>query len=203
MAAMIPARPRNCPGRVLRVLALLAALPHPGSATAQQPEIDPEKTIRITLGNTAAQPQETALVPVYLTPPKSLRVGRVRFAVTFVSANVQFERVEPGPFADPNTTRFSAAVAAEKNESGTETTTATVEAIGTAEEGLPSGLIAYLALRIRETARPAKITLRTSAAEASPAGATEPWPDVRAFDAQLEVQAPGYSPTVVCFFFSH
>jgi hypothetical protein len=28
-------------------------------------------------------------------------------------------------------------------------------------------------------------------------------PQVRAFDAQLEVQVPGYSPTAVCFFFSH
>ena len=86
-------------------------------------------------------------------------------------------------------------------ETSTVTVTAKVEEQSVEE--LPAELMAYLSLKLSSTAKPALITLRTSDAQASRVGSSEPLPDVRSSDTQLEVQAEGFSPTVVCFFFSH
>lgn len=173
------------------------------AAKAQEPEINIETTTRVTLSKTAAQPGETALVPVHFIPPKSIPVGRLKLQVTFVSVNAKFEKVEYGPVADPGTVRFHSQTTPGKNESGVETSTVTVVAEATGPSAtLPEGLLAYLTLRLSAEARPALITLR-AAAEASRPGSDELLTDVRAYDAQLEVQAPGYTPTAVCFFFSH
>ena len=172
---------------------------------AQDAEIDVQKTARVTLGKSAAQPGETALVPVHFIAPKSIPIGRVKFSVNFVSVNMKFEKVEPGPVAEAGSVSFKTEVKPGKNENGVETSTVTVQAEVPQQsaEGLPSGLLAYLSMRLSATAQPAQITLRTSAAEVAQLKASDPLPEVRAFDAQLEVQVPGYSPTAVCFFFSH
>lgn len=184
---------------------LSTTLSTPAVAQTPEPEIDIETTTRVTLGKSAAQPNETALIPIYLVPPKSIPISRVKFNVTFVSANVKFDKVEPGPIIDVGKVKFSTEVSLGKNENGVETSTVTVvgEVPEQSAEGLPAGLFVYLSLRLSAEARPANITLRTSASEATRLGSAEPLPDVRTFDAQLEVQAPGYSPTVVCFFFNH
>lgn len=185
-------------------LALTTAFSITAAVAAQEPEIDIDKTTRIALGKSSGQPEQTALIPIYLTPPKSIPVGRVQLRVTFVSANVKFDKVEPGPTADNGKVKFSTDVATAKNESGIDTSTVTIlaELSDPSAKSLFAGLLAYLSLRVSANARPAKITLTTSA-EASRPGSSDPLPDVRAFGAELEVQAPNSGPMVVCFFFSH
>ena len=190
--------------RMAVFIALLAAFSGPVPADAQETEIDVATTTRVSLGKTSASPEETAMVPVYFIPPKSIPVGRLKLDVSFVSVNLKFDRVEPGPVADSAKVHLSAQVTPGKNENGIETST--VALVATVPEqsadSLPAGLLAYITLRVTATARPAKITLKTSA-EATRPGSTDPLPDVRSFGAEVEVMAPGYSPTVVCFFFTH
>jgi len=196
---------RNGAGGITLLAALLTVLTIPAVAAAQEQEIDVQTTARVTLGKSAAQPNETALVPVYFIPPKSIPIGRVQFNVTFVSVNMKFEKVEPGPVAEAGKVSFQTEVKPGKNENGVETATVTVQAEVPEQsaEGLPAGLLAYLSMRLSPEARPAQITLRASAAEVTRLRASDAVPQVRAFDAQMEVQVPGYSPTAVCFFFSH
>ena len=187
------------------ILVLFSVLLNPSRTLAQVPEIDIQKTARITLGKSAAQPNQTALVPVYLVPPKSIPVGRVKFDVTFVSVNMKFEKVEPGPVIDAGNVRFNTSITPGKNENGVETSTLSIQAELTDQTagGFPSGIIAYLSMRLSAEAQPAQITLRTSAAEANQVGTGEAIADVRSYDAQMEVQVEGFKPTAVCFFFSH
>lgn len=185
-------------------LALTTAFSATATVAAQEPEIDIDKTTRIALGKSSGQPEQTALIPIYLTPPKSIPVGRVKLRVTFVSANVKFDKVEPGPTTDNGKVKFSADVVTAKNEKGIDTSTVTIlgELSDPSAKSLSGGLLAYLSLSVGANARPAKITLTTSAEAMRPAS-SEPLPDVRSFGAELEVQAPNTGPTVVCFFFNH
>lgn len=175
------------------------------SPAAQKAEINVATTTRVSLGKSAGQPNESALVPIYFVPPKSIPIGRVKFTVTYVSASAKFDKVLPSPFAEDAKVSFQSEVKPGKNEKGVETQTVTIQAEvpASAADGLPSGLLGYLSLKLSSEAKPAQITLRTSDAEASRMGSSDLLPDVRSFDAQLEVQATGYSPAVVCFFFSH
>jgi hypothetical protein len=196
---------KNDIGRIGLLVALFAALAFPAIGGAQEEEINVETTVRLTLGKSAAQPNETALVPIYFAPPKSTAIGRVKFDVTFVSVNMKFDKLEAGPMADAGQVNYHTELKPGKNEKGVETTTVTIQAEVPEQsaDGLPSGLLAYLSLRLSAEAKPALITLRTSAAEAIRHGSNEPVRDVRAFDSQVEVQVAGFSPTSVCFFFSH
>ena len=198
-------RSRSLTGFAVLVAARLMALtPLFAIASAQEAEINVQKTTRITLGKTSGQPEQVALVPIYFTPPESIPVGRVRLQVTFVSANVKFDKVEAGPAGDNGRVKFSAEVATAKNANGIDTSTMTIlaELSDPSATSISRGLLAYLGLRVGPNARPATITLTTSA-EASRPGSSDPLPDVRAFGAELEVQAPNSGPMVVCFFFTH
>ena len=185
-------------------LAVALAGTSAAAQTAQQAEIDPETTTRVTVGRSSGQPDTTAMVPIYFTPPSTRTVGYVRLQVTYVSANIHFEKIEAGPAAESGQVGLKAEVTTGKNEAGipTETVTITAGAPAASAGGIPKGLLAYLTLRARPEARPAKITLRSSASASGP-GSDAPLPDVQSFDGELEVQAPNTGPTVVCFFFTH
>ncbi|MSO19868.1 MAG: hypothetical protein EXQ56_05280 [Acidobacteria bacterium] len=165
---------------------LLALAPVFAIASAQESEINVQKTMRITLGKTSGQPEQAALVPIYFTPPESIAVGRVRLKVTFVSANVKFDKVEAGLAGDNGRLKFSADVTTAKNANGIDTSTVTIpaELSDPSATSISGGLLAYLSLRVGSNARPAMITLTTSA-EAFRPGSSDLMPDVRAFGAEL------------------
>jgi hypothetical protein len=176
----------------------------PSRSSAQERQIDPETTVRVSIGRTTAQPDSTPMLPIYFTPPETKAVGNVTLQVTYVSANVKFDRLEPGPAADSGSVKLGAEVKAGKNENGvaTETVTITAAAPPQSPAGIPGGLLAYLTLRASPEARPAKIALRSAASATAP-GSSSPLPDVQSFDGELEMQAPGTELRVVCFFFTH
>ncbi len=168
--------------------------------------IDPKTITRITLGTITGIPGTVVLVPVYFTPAEGVDVGSVKLEVNFVSANLKFEKIERGLAAETGNVDLSAKVKEDKNENGVDTSTVTIQASlpnsAIPKKGIPGGLLAHMLLRISETGRPANITLRT-VFEAAELGTTNPLKNVRSFDAQVEVVAPGSQPAVACFFFSH
>jgi Cohesin domain len=161
-------------------------------------------SIRVSLGSVSGEPGESVIVPVYFTPNEGARVGKLSFRVTFVSANLKFDKVEPGIAAESGNVQLSHDLNVERNDKGVETSTMDLQftAPDSAAAGIPSGLLAYIHLRINASGRPATITLRTTA-EAAEVGTNRQLPLRLAPNATVEVIAPGSELPVVCFFFSH
>ena len=176
--------------------------------TIEQAKQDAEakKSTRIKLGDTSAVPGQPALVPIYLTPAEGVEVGDVKVEITFVSANMKFEKLERGIAAEMADIELTGDVKVGKNDKGVETSTVIIQTKPSNSEprtrGISAGLLAYLTLKVSESGRPAVITLHT-AAEVRELGSNKPLTNVRTGDAIMEVFAPGTQPAVSCFFFSH
>jgi len=196
------------------VVGLILAVSFLRIATAQgesepgdkQGEIDPKITTRVTLGDTAGTPGTSVVVPIYFTPAQNTEVGKLRVEVNYVAANVKFEKLDSGIVTETGNVDLRTEVKDGKNDKGVATQTVVITTSLSQPEaqktGIPAGLLAYLALDVSETARPATITLRATA-EGNVLGTNQPLANIRTFDAHLVVQVPGTLPTVSCFFFSH
>lgn len=175
-----------------------AAQEESGKAQEKEP-IDTKTTTRITLGSSSGTPGTSVVVPIYFTPAEGVEAGHLKVEVTFVSANLKFDKVERGIAAEMGDVDLKDELKTAKNDQGVETSTLQVEA--SAKKAIPAGLLGYITMKINESGRPANITLRASA-EGSDLN-SKPITKLRAFDAQVEVLAPGTQPAVACFFFSH
>jgi hypothetical protein len=188
---------RSLPLSVLGILALSASnLAAQGNATAKP---------NVVLGGTSGSPGQSVVVPIYLSPPEGVEVGRLKLEITFVSVNLKHEKTEPGIAADMANAKVNGEVTLGKNDQGVETSTVTVTVeapSGTPPKGVPAGLLAYLTLQISEKGRPATIALRTKL-EATELGSGKKLDQLRSADAEIEVLAPGTEPAVACFFFTH
>lgn len=148
----------------------------------------------------------SVVVPIYVTPAEGVNLGHLKLEVNFVSANLKFNKLERGIAAEMGNVDLTSDLKLGKNEKGLETSSLTVQAgfpsSEQAQKGIPPGLLGYLTLKINDTGRPANITLHATV-EGTEAGTNKPLTKVRAFDAQVEVLAPGTLPTIACFFFTH
>jgi hypothetical protein len=196
----------------LGILMLTLLIPRPGGAqddTAASTGNDQggsKAVTRIALGSTTAANSESVVLPVYFTPGEGVEVGHLTMRVNFVSANLKFEKIERGIAAELGKLDLSNEVTAGKNEKDVETTTVTISAgvpsSETGKKGMAAGLLAYLLLKVSDTARPASITLRTTA-EATELGTKKVIDKLQVTEGVVEVQAPGSLPVVSCFFFTH
>ncbi|OFW13084.1 MAG: hypothetical protein A3H27_19160 [Acidobacteria bacterium RIFCSPLOWO2_02_FULL_59_13] len=177
------------------------------SGTAgQESEIAPQRTTRITLGSTAATPGTAVVVPIYFTPAEGVQVESLELVVDFISANLKFNRLDPGMAAEIGKVQVNAEVKQGKNERGVETSTLTITAAMPAspppEKGIPPGLLGYLTMRLDGDARSASITLRTTA-KASELKTNNPIQNLQVFESRVDVLEAGSQPMLACFFFTH
>jgi hypothetical protein len=174
------------------------------AAKAKEKEPVDTKATRISLASSSGTPGSSVVVPIYLTPGEGVQVGRLKITVTFVSANLKFDKLERGIAAEMGGVKVTSDLKLDKNDKGLETSTLVLEAEAPAspKKPIPAGLLAYLAMKISETGRPAKVSLRTTA-EGSDLASNKPLANLRAVDAEVEVMAPGTQPVIACFFFSH
>ena len=173
-------------------------------ATPKEKEpVDPKAT-RITLGGSSGTPGTSVVVPIYFTPSEGAQAGRLKITVEFVSANLKFDKVERGIAAEMGDVDVKSDLKVGKNDKGIETSTLTIEAAApqSPKKAIPPGLLGYIQMKISESGRPANITLR-AAAEGSDLASGKPLQNLKSYDAQVEVLAPGTQPVVACFFFSH
>ena len=188
------------------VLGSLAFAQERQDEQADDTAVDPNTTTRVTLGSSSGTPGTMLIVPIYMTPAQGVAVGRLQLGVNFVSANLKFSKLERGIAAEMGNVEISTDLQVGENDDGVETSTLTITASFSSEEppaeGIPSGLLAYLTLRIEEEGRQATITLRASA-EGSELGTNKPLEDLRVVDSTVNVLAPGTEPIVACFFFTH
>ncbi len=182
---------------------VLAAQETAGKEPAKE-TFDPKTTTRVTLGSTSGTPGDPVVVPIYFTPAEGAQVGHLKISVTFISANLKYDKMERGIAAEMGDVAVTSDLKVSQNDKGVETSTLTLEATAPAspKKPIPAGLLAYVAMKINESGRPANITLRTTA-EGSDLASNQPLKNVRAIDAEVEVLAPGTQPAVACFFFSH
>jgi len=160
----------------------------------------------VVLGGGTGEPGQQVVVPIYLRPPGDATVGSLKLDITFVSVNLKFEKIEPGIAADMGNVDVKSELKTGKNdkdvETSTLTVTATAPAAGSDKKGIPAGLLAYITLQISDKGRPATIGLQTKL-EATELGTNKKLVALRAADSQVEVIAPGSTPMVSCFFFTH
>ena len=191
---------------LMGLLCHVAAAQQSSGKPEAKEQIDPKTTTRITLGSSSGTPGMSVVVPIYFTPAEGVTVGRLKLEVNFVSANLKFNKLERGIAAEMGNVDLTSDLKLGKNEKGLETSDLTVQAgfpsSESPQKGIPPGLLGYLTLKINDTGRPATITLRAKV-EGAEAGSNKPLTKVRAFDAQVEVLAPGTLPAIACFFFTH
>ncbi len=185
---------------------VVAALVCGGAALelgAQQP---PKPSGRVALGGGSGSPGDSLVVPVYFTPPEETQIGHLKIAINFVSANLKFKKVGKGIAAEMNDVDVTSDEKTDKNDKGVEVSTVTVTASvppgDGSKKGIAGGLLAYLTMDISKTARPAIITLRTSA-EATETGTSKKLGPVETADAKIVVITAEDKPLTDCFFFSH
>lgn len=171
------------------------------SAKSAKGMINPKTTTRVTLGSSSGTPGTSVVVPIYFTPAEDAKVSNVTIMVNFVSANLKFAKIERGIAAEMGDVGLTSDLKTGKNAKGVATSTLTVKATAPASKNIPSGLLGYITLNISKTGRPAKITLRASATGTDMA--SKPLKDLRTFNAEVDVLAPGTQPVVACFFFTH
>ncbi|MBI4443550.1 MAG: hypothetical protein HY649_09280 [Acidobacteria bacterium] len=161
---------------------------------------------RITMGSSAGTPGGSVAVPIYFTPGDGVQIGQLKLEVIFVSANLKFSRFERGVAADLGNVGLSVYTRQRKNDQGIEETALTITASAASsekpEKGLPPGLLMFLSLQVENDARPASITLHTSA-QASELVTGNPVKDLLVTEAKVDVLEAGAQPLVVCFLFNH
>lgn len=181
-------------------------LASPESAFGQEPAgpSGEGSTVRVALGSASGEPGNIVVVPVYFTPAAGARVGRLKIRVSFVSANLKFDKLETGIAAEIGNVTLAHDLTVDRNDRGVESSTLSLEAAApdSADRGIPPGLLAYVQLRLNAGARPATIILRATV-EATETGTGRQLEIVQSPDATVEVIAPGSQPAVVCFFFAH
>lgn len=182
------------------LIGLLAQL----SFAQDEPEDpDAKKFTRITISNGSGESGMPVVLPVYFTPQEGVQVGHLKISVTFVSANLKFEKVERGLAAEISNIDLKNDLKLGKNDKGVETSTVTMETSSTEspKEGIRSGVLAYITLKLTETARPATISLRTEV-EAKDLK-SKAVGNLKVAESKVQVFAPGTQPQLTCFFFSH
>jgi len=173
-----------------------------GGKSAQQ-KLYPKIT-RIVLRGNSGIPGSSVVVPIYFTPAQGVAVGSIDLKVSFVSANLKFDKLQPGAGIESGDVKWESEVSTAKTPgAGIENTSLKIKILpSSSSKSIPEGLLGYIILKIAETGRAAKINLATTA------GATEfrsnkGLSNVQSVDAQVEVLAPSKEPAVTCFFFSH
>jgi hypothetical protein len=192
---------------IASVFLALLSLGAPAAAQARQgnEQVDPETTTRVTLGGTSGTPGSSVVVPIYFSPARDVAVGRLQLEVTYVSLRLKFSKLDKGIAAELGGVDVAVEARNGKNEQGLDTQTLVITASFLSPQppatGIPSGLLAYVILDIGNDERPASITLRPSAEATLVSGG--PVPNLRAFETQVDVLAPGTQPLLSCFFFTH
>ena len=191
--------------KVVVASALFAFLCLGSSAAAQNEQVDPETTTRVTLGGTSGTPGSNVVVPIYFSPARGAAVGRLRLEVAYVSVRLKFSKLDKGIAAELGGVDVAVEVQDGKNAQDLDTQTLIITAsfLNTTPPptGIPSGLLAYVTLSIGDDERPVSITLRPTVEASLVSGG--PVPNLRAFETQVDVLAPGTQPLLSCFFFTH
>lgn len=170
-----------------------------GKTSEERP--DPKVT-RIALRGSSGMPGSLVAVPIYFTPAQGVEVGSIELKVSFVSANLKFDKFQPGVAIELGDLKWENDVSTAKDETGAETTSLKIRILPSSSKGIPEGLLGYIILKIAETGRAAKINLATTA-RATEFRSKQDLTSVQAVDARIEVLAPSTGPAVTCFFFSH
>ncbi len=189
------------------LLALLAFCSTAGARNQQaNDQVDPETTTRLTLGGASGTPGSGVVVPVYFTPAQGVAVAQLRLEVTYVSVSLRYSNLDKGIAAELGGVDVAIEVEEGQNEQDLDTQTLTITAsflnTDPPATGIPSGLLAYITMDITDDGRPASVTLRPTV-EATLVGSGDPVPNLRAFETQVDVLAPGTEPLISCFFFTH
>lgn len=177
-----------------------------GIAGAPTQSKQPEGGSRISVGTASGTPASAVIVPIYFEPAEGVEVGQLKLQVTYVSANLQYVRSDPGLAIDSEEFEVRAEARDGHNDRGVKEQTVALTVSFRAPEsqtkGIPPGLLGYLVLNIGEQAQPAIISMRVSAA-AEELGSRTPIADLKALNGEVKVDAPGEDPAVACFFFTH
>ena len=183
------------------------ALGQAKSATpANDNTVDQKQTTRIAMGSVSGTPGLSVVVPLYINPAEGVQVGSLELVVDFISANLKFNRLDPGMAAEIGKVQVSAEVKQGKNDRGVDTATLKITAAMPSspepETGIPSGLLAYLTFRVDDDARSASITLRTTA-KANELNTNNPIESLRVVESSVDILEGSSPPSVVCFIYSH
>lgn len=186
-------------------LAMLGlAAPAVAQEAASPDPVDARTATRVTLGSGQGTPGMNVVVPIYFAPASGAEIGKLKFDIAYVSQNLKFNMLERGIAAEMGAVEMKTSLTSARNDQDLEVSTLTVEAAtpGGGRTAIPTGLLGYLSMRVAETGRAGKISMRPSA-EAWLAGSGSAATNVRGFDGFVEVFAPGELPNVNCFFFTH
>ncbi|MCH8267797.1 MAG: hypothetical protein IH846_09795 [Acidobacteria bacterium] len=176
------------------------------SAQGQNRETAAREAGRVSLGTTSGSAGDLIVVPIYFSPAQGVEVGLLKLEISYVSANLKFANLEAGIAATTGGLELRSEVKEAKNDKGVDTQTLQIttsfRSTGPPQKGSPEGLLAYIHMKVGESARSASITLRGSA-EASELGSNQRLQKLQSFETTVDVFGADAQPMLACFFFTH
>lgn len=177
---------------------LFGLLPH--SAVAQKNDAGKITATSVSVGSNSGVPGTAIVIPIRFVPAPAVKVSRLKLKLSFPSARLKFEKLEPGLEAKSGNLKVSSTVHTGKDEKRSPVSILTV--LASSPRAIQPGFLAYLNFWIKASCPPGPVPLRVTA-EANQAGTGEPLPHVHAADGHVLVHSPDEPPSFSCFFFSH
>jgi len=175
--------------------------PAPGGATAAKEPVPEPPPPRVKLGEIAATPGSSVMVPVYFTPDPKTAIRSFTVEVQHVSNNLEFQSAVDGAIEGLEIT--SSVTKGTPDEKGVTRSKFRVTVTDKKSKGLPDGLVSFLMFNLSQDAKPFVIKLNTKAVSAEGQSAAQKVSNLNVVSGSVTVESSDVEPGMTCFFFSH
>ena len=177
-------------------------------SSAEESQDSEESTPRVSVGEITGSPGSSLMVPLYYTADPNVPLRSLTVEIDYVSNNLEFNKASRGVVTEQvNADVTSTLTDGTPDEDGitrSKLQIATSLTEANPQEGIPSGLLAFLLFRINPEARPFAIRLNTEVVLAED---TQTPPQqvaqVAATPGLVVVELADILPEATCFFFTH
>jgi hypothetical protein len=205
-----------CKGTLLRLLVaaffgvglviLLVRVQPASAAPWQAAQASSGEVPRVSLTEINGTPGASLMIPFYFTPDPNKPLRSVTVDIDYVSNNLKFQKASKGVAADQAGAEITTNLTdGTPDDKGITRSTLRVTASlgqGSATQGLPDGLLAYLLFQISLDAKPFAIKLNTTVVSAEDLK-NQKLAKMAAEPGLVVVEVLDVMPEATCFFFSH
>ena len=177
-------------------------------SSAEETQDSAETVPRVSVGEITGTPGASLMLPLYYTADPNVPLRSLTIEIDYVSNNLEFNKASRGVVTEKVGADVTATlIEGTPDENGltrSKLQIATSLAEQNPQEGIPSGLLAFLLFRINPKAKPFAIRLNTSVVlaedlQSPPQEVTQ----IAATPGLVVVELADVLPEATCFFFTH
>jgi hypothetical protein len=164
------------------------------------PEDNNDARVVVSYGSTTAYVDATAELPFYLTAP--YEVGAVESELRLPKATIAFDKVRKSDIlGGSSSATLETSVTDDPKDAAFSVLRVSVK--DSPNKALPTGLLAFITLKVSADAKPGDVKLEHHASARVPTPGAKNIVGVVAESPQISIYPKGINPTLTCFFFSH